>query len=46
MVLPLAQRASKAIGVQRLTVIEAAPGGLREQCYDAVRFVPLLSGLA
>ena len=32
--------------VQRLTVIEAAPGGFREQTFDAVRFVPLLPGLA
>ena len=29
-----------------LTVIEAAPGGFREQTFDAVRFVPLLPGLA
>jgi hypothetical protein len=32
--------------VQLLTVIEKAPSGIREQTYDAVRFVPLLSGLA
>src|SRR4029453_88835 len=33
-------------GVQRLTVIEATTGGVREHTYDAVRFVPLLSGLS
>ena len=38
--------ASDGDGVQRLTVIEAAPGGFREQTFDAVRFVPLLPGLA
>jgi len=27
-------------------VIEAGPAGIREQVLDAVRFVPLLSGLA
>ena len=32
--------------VQRLTVIEATSGGLRELTFDAVRFVPLLPGLA
>jgi protein-L-isoaspartate(D-aspartate) O-methyltransferase len=46
MVLPLAQRDEDGDGVQRLTVIEAAPGGFREQTFDAVRFVPLLPGLA
>lgn len=46
MVLPLAQRDEDGDGAQRLTVIEAAPGGFREQTYDAVRFVPLLPGLA
>ena len=45
MVLPLA-RYDELKGVQLLTVIEKAPGGVREQTYDAVRFVPLLSGLA
>jgi len=45
MVLPLAQAGAER-GVQRLTVLEAAPGGLKEQTLDAVRFVPLLSGLA
>jgi protein-L-isoaspartate(D-aspartate) O-methyltransferase len=43
MVLPLA---SPAEGVQRLTVIEAGPAAYREQTFDAVRFVPLLPGLA
>jgi protein-L-isoaspartate(D-aspartate) O-methyltransferase len=46
MVLPLAQAGDPADRVQRLTVIEAAPGGFREQAFDAVRFVPLLPGLA
>ena len=46
MVLPLAQRDEDGDGVQRLTVIEATPGGFREQTFDAVRFVPLLPGLA
>ena len=46
MVLPLAQGGELGERVQMLTVIEAAPGGFREQTYDAVRFVPLLPGLA
>ena len=46
MVLPLAASGEGERGVQRLTVIEAAPGGMREHTYDAVRFVPLLSGLS
>jgi protein-L-isoaspartate(D-aspartate) O-methyltransferase len=45
MVLPLAQPGEER-GVQRLTVLDATPGGIREQTLDAVRFVPLLSGLA
>ena len=45
MVLPLVQSDDAERGVQRLTVIEATPGGIREQAFDAVRFVPLLSGL-
>ena len=45
MVLPLAAGDDER-GVQRLTVIEAAASGMREQTYDAVRFVPLLSGLS
>jgi protein-L-isoaspartate(D-aspartate) O-methyltransferase len=46
MVLPLAQHGEHGDGVQRLTVITAAPDGSREQTFDAVRFVPLLTGLA
>jgi len=46
MVLPLAQHGGEGDGVQRLTVIEATPGGYREQIFEAVRFVPLLPGLA
>jgi protein-L-isoaspartate(D-aspartate) O-methyltransferase len=46
MVLPLAQHGEHGDGVQRLTVISAAPDGLREQTFDAVRFVPLLPDLA
>ena len=45
LVIPLAQQGEER-GMQRLTVIEAAPGGIREQTLDAVRFVPLLPGLA
>ena len=44
MVLPLASQADS--GVQRLTVIEPTPKGLKEQTLDAVRFVPLLPGRA
>jgi protein-L-isoaspartate O-methyltransferase len=46
MVLPLAVHDDDGRGVQRLTVIEKAPTGIREHSYDAVRFVPLLPGLA
>jgi len=46
MVLPLAQHGEHGDGVQRLTVIDAAPDGYREQTFDTVRFVPLLPGLA
>ena len=46
MVLPLASRDDHDRGVQRLTVLDATPGGLREQTLDAVRFVPLLPGRA
>ncbi len=46
MVLPLTQHGQGGEGVQRLTVIEMAPDGRREHVYDAVRFVPLLPGLA
>lgn len=44
LVIPLADDGDRH--AQRLTVIEAAPGGFREQKLDAVRFVPLLPGLA
>jgi protein-L-isoaspartate(D-aspartate) O-methyltransferase len=46
MVLPLAIHDDDGRGAQRLTVIEKAPAGIREQSFDAVRFVPLLPGLA
>ncbi|MBS0320012.1 MAG: protein-L-isoaspartate(D-aspartate) O-methyltransferase [Proteobacteria bacterium] len=47
MVIPLAAHGEGAEpSTQRLTVIEAAPSGFREETLDAVRFVPLLSGLA
>lgn len=46
MVLPLAQHGEGGDGIQRLTIITAKEGGYREQTYDAVRFVPLLHGLA
>ena len=46
MVLPLAQTEGDERGVQRLTVIEMSPGGMREQTLDAVRFVPLLPGIS
>jgi protein-L-isoaspartate(D-aspartate) O-methyltransferase len=46
MVLPLAQNEGDERGTQRLTVIELAPGGMRETTLDAVRFVPLLPGIA
>jgi protein-L-isoaspartate(D-aspartate) O-methyltransferase len=45
MVLPLTQQGDEP-GVQRLTVLELSAGGVKEQTLDAVRFVPLLSGLA
>jgi protein-L-isoaspartate(D-aspartate) O-methyltransferase len=44
MVLPLA-RAGDERGVQRLTVLDLTPAGLKEQTLDAVRFVPLLPGV-
>jgi protein-L-isoaspartate(D-aspartate) O-methyltransferase len=44
MVLPLAYPDDP--GIQKLTVIERAANGYREQTYDAVRFVPLLPGTA
>jgi protein-L-isoaspartate(D-aspartate) O-methyltransferase len=46
MVLPLAKDGEPGERVQMLTVIEATAGGYREQTFDAVRFVPLLPGLA
>ncbi len=46
MVLPLVQRDAQGDGMQRLTVVTATPTGHREQLLDAVRFVPLLPGLA
>ena len=46
LVLPLARSDDGERGVQKLTVIEVAPAGLREQVFDTVRFVPLLPGLA
>jgi protein-L-isoaspartate(D-aspartate) O-methyltransferase len=45
MVLPLSQAGDER-GVQRLTVIDVTPTGTKEQSLDAVRFVPLLSGIA
>jgi protein-L-isoaspartate(D-aspartate) O-methyltransferase len=45
MVLPLAQPGDER-GTQRLTVLDAMPGGIVARTLDAVRFVPLLSGLA
>jgi protein-L-isoaspartate(D-aspartate) O-methyltransferase len=45
LVLPLSQPGDEK-GVQRLTVLELSPVGIREQTLDAVRFVPLLGGLA
>ena len=46
MVLPLTQHGEHGDGVQRLTVIERGASGCREQTFDAVRFVPLLPGIA
>jgi protein-L-isoaspartate(D-aspartate) O-methyltransferase len=46
MVLPLARHDGEQKQTQLLTVIEKTPGGIREHAYDAVRFVPLLPGLA
>ncbi len=45
MVIPLAKPGDER-GVQRLTVLEASAAGIKELTLDAVRFVPLLSGLA
>jgi protein-L-isoaspartate(D-aspartate) O-methyltransferase len=46
MVLPLTQHGEGGEAVQRLTVIEATGDSYREQTFDAVKFVPLLPGLA
>lgn len=46
MVLPLSGRDDTDRGAQYLTVIEKSATGTREHTYDAVRFVPLLPGLA
>jgi protein-L-isoaspartate(D-aspartate) O-methyltransferase len=46
MVLPLSGGDEGERGTQHLTVIELGPAGVREQTFDAVRFVPLLPGLA
>jgi protein-L-isoaspartate(D-aspartate) O-methyltransferase len=46
MVLPLTQHGEHGESVQRLTVIEAAPEGFRQQTFDTVKFVPLLPGIA
>ncbi len=46
MVLPLAHHGESGDGVSHLTVVTARENGYREQTYDAVRFVPLLHGLA
>ena len=45
MVIPLARPGDER-GTQRLTVLDATPGGIVERTLDAVRFVPLLPGLA
>jgi len=45
-VIPLASREDHDRGVQRLTVLEVAGETLKEQTFDAVRFVPLLPGRA
>jgi protein-L-isoaspartate(D-aspartate) O-methyltransferase len=46
MVLPLTRKGGDDRGVQYLTVIDQSSNGIHEQTYDAVRFVPLLPGLA
>jgi protein-L-isoaspartate(D-aspartate) O-methyltransferase len=45
-VVPLAARDDGERGVQRLTVVDSTPSGLRETTLDTVRFVPLLAGRA
>ena len=46
MVIPLSQPEEGDRGTQYLTVVESSAGSFREQRFDAVRFVPLLPGLA
>lgn len=46
MVLPLGPGGEGVEGAQRLTVVTRKDAGYREQSFDAVRFVPLLHGLA
>jgi protein-L-isoaspartate(D-aspartate) O-methyltransferase len=46
MVLPLSRSSSPIDTSQRLTVIESTPAGFKEKALDAVRFVPLLPGVA
>ncbi len=46
MVLPLAGFDEGDRATQRLTVLESTPGGIKEESLDAVRFVPLLPGIA
>jgi protein-L-isoaspartate(D-aspartate) O-methyltransferase len=46
MVIPLGSTDEGERGTQYLTVIEATPGGFREQRLDALRVVPQLPGLA
>jgi protein-L-isoaspartate(D-aspartate) O-methyltransferase len=46
LVLPLTQHDEHGEPLQRLTVLEPTASGYREQAFDAVRFVPLLPGLA
>jgi protein-L-isoaspartate(D-aspartate) O-methyltransferase len=46
LVIPLAQPRVLGPGEQRLMVIEKTAQGLRETAHEAVRFVPLLSGMA
>jgi protein-L-isoaspartate(D-aspartate) O-methyltransferase len=46
MVLPLTGGDADDRRTQHLTVIELGPTGVREQTFEAVRFVPLLAGLA
>jgi protein-L-isoaspartate(D-aspartate) O-methyltransferase len=45
-VVPLASREDAERGVQKLTLFENTPKGLKETTLDTVRFVPLLAGRA